>query len=80
MAEKHLLTQTTNEDVSAFLRARDFLLDHRKDYEAAYRGFHWPQLTTFNWALDYFDAYALGNNKLALWIVDDSGAETLITR
>jgi len=51
------------------------LLAHREDYETAYRDFRWPQLGKFNWALDYFDNYARGNNKPALWIVDDSGAE-----
>ena len=51
------------------------MLAHREDYETAYRDFRWPQLDKFNWALDYFDNYARGNNKPALWIVDDSGAE-----
>jgi acetyl-CoA synthetase len=62
-------------DLGRFLRARDFLLEHRDDYEAAYREFSWPQLDRFNWALDYFDDYAGGNSKTALWIVEDSGAE-----
>lgn len=58
-----------------FLSARDFLLRHREDYDTAYREFGWPHLDQFNWALDYFDPYARGNGKTALWIVDDSGAE-----
>ncbi|WP_206994953.1 AMP-binding protein [Trinickia mobilis] len=53
-----------------FLDARDFLLRHRTDYERAYREFAWPQLGEFNWALDYFDAMARGNDNPALWIVD----------
>ncbi len=62
-------------DARPFIEARDFLLQHRGDYDAATRGFHWPTLTRFNWALDYFDAYAVGNNKPALWIIDEDGSE-----
>jgi len=58
-----------------FLRARDFLLREREDYDAAYRGFAWPQLDTFNWALDWFDAYARGNDRLGLWLRDDAGGD-----
>ena len=66
---------TSVDSLTSFLAARDFLLAHRDDYETAYRDFRWPQLDTFNWALDYFDVYARGNAKPALWIVDDSGPE-----
>ena len=69
------MNQSAKSDVNAFLAARDFLLQHRNDYPLAYREFRWPQLTQFNWALDYFDGYARGNSKLALWIVDESGSE-----
>jgi len=65
----------SNPDLNAFLTARDFLLQHRSDYEFVYRNFRWPQLTHFNWALDYFDDYARGNQKTALWIVNESGSE-----
>jgi acetyl-CoA synthetase len=64
------------DDASEFLQARDFLLRHRADYEYAYRNFRWPELREFNWALDYFDAMAVGNDTTALWVVDESGAET----
>ncbi len=59
----------------AFVEARDFLLRHRSDYDTAYEGFRWPTLETFNWALDYFDPMARGNQTTALWIVDEHGAE-----
>jgi acetyl-CoA synthetase len=62
-----------------FLEARDFLLRHRTEYEIAYRGFRWPRLEEFNWALDYFDPMARHNSRIGLWIVDDSGAETRLT-
>lgn len=57
------------------LRARDFLLAHRDDYDTAYRDFRWPRLDTFNWALDWFDPLARGNSAPALWIVEESGAQ-----
>ena len=62
-------------DVTAFLAARDFLLAHRTDYAAAYAGFEWPKLQRFNWAFDYFDAMAEGNNEPALRIVRDDGTD-----
>jgi acetyl-CoA synthetase len=62
-----------------FLRARDFLLEHRLDYQSAYEQFRWPQLTEFNWALDYFDPMAIGNSRPALRVLDESGRETVRT-
>ncbi|WP_372410461.1 AMP-binding protein [Streptomyces luteireticuli] len=58
-----------------FRAARDFLLGHRADYEAACEGFVWPRPTTFNWALDWFDPLARGNDRTALWIVEEDGSE-----
>ena len=60
---------------SPFIQARDFLLDHREDYTSAYAGFRWPVLDRFNWALDYFDGLAQHNQRLALWLVDETGTE-----
>ncbi|MBC9071413.1 AMP-binding protein [Thauera sp. CAU 1555] len=62
-----------------FLQARDFLLAHRTDYATAYAGFRWPQLTEFNWALDYFDVMARGNDAPALWIVEEDGREARLS-
>jgi acetyl-CoA synthetase len=59
----------------SFLEARDFLLAHRTDYEAARRDFRWPRLERFNWALDYFDEMAKGNDRTALWVVGETGGE-----
>lgn len=66
-------------DIDAFLAARDLLLRLREDHEAACREFRWPQLGQFNWALDYFDRMAAGNERAALWIVTESGGETRLS-
>jgi acetyl-CoA synthetase len=65
--------------MNTFLEARDFLLRHRDDYETAYRGFRWPELGRFNWALDWFDVLARGNDRVALHVVDDDGSEERVT-
>jgi acetyl-CoA synthetase len=64
---------------SEFDQARNFLLTHRSDYAAALRGFSWPRLERFNWALDYFDRIAEGNSNPALFIVEEDGTETKLT-
>ncbi|QKG24102.1 AMP-binding protein [Actinomadura verrucosospora] len=58
-----------------FRGARDFLLAHRDDHATAYEKFRWPVLTGFNWALDWFDKIAEGNDAPALWIVQEDGSE-----
>ncbi len=60
---------------NAFRAARDFLFMHRDDYPTAYAGFRWPELDTFNWALDWFDVVARDNDRIALWIIEADGTE-----
>ncbi|GAA1836865.1 AMP-binding protein [Pseudonocardia ailaonensis] len=63
---------------AAFYSARDFLLANRTDYDAAVRGFRWPELTEFNWALDHFDAVAADEERgarKALWIIEADGRD-----
>src|SRR5437588_841570 len=40
--------------MTTFQDARAFLLKHRTDYDAAVKGFRWPDPVPFNWALDWF--------------------------
>src|SRR5579863_1037959 len=57
-----------------FKAARDFLLAHGGDYAAACRGFRWPVLNEFNWALDWFDselAQGSSSDALALRILGE---------
>jgi acetyl-CoA synthetase len=60
---------------ASFKAARDLLLATREDYAAAVAGFRWPRLGAFNWALDWFDTVAAGNDAPALWIVEEDGRE-----
>ncbi|MFW5416667.1 AMP-binding protein [Nocardiopsis sp. CNT-189] len=69
-----------NSATAAFREARDFLLEHREDYEAARRGFRWPAPERFNWVQDHFDPAAEEHpDRLALRIVDEEGGETRVT-
>ncbi|SFD98418.1 acetyl-CoA synthetase [Actinacidiphila alni] len=63
----------------AFRTARDYLLRHREDYDAARAGFDWPRPAEFNWALDWFDVVARDNGRTALWIVEEDGSELRVS-
>lgn len=68
---------STNTD--NFRTARDLFLGFEGDYESAVRDFEWPKLgPSFNWAVDWFDEIAEGNDQPALIILeeDGSGSET----
>ncbi len=65
-------------ELHKFLELRNFLLNV-KSYREAYEKFHWPHLTQFNWAIDYFDTIARGNKKLALICADENGMERKVT-
>ena len=68
-------TSTTN-----FRRARDQLLELRSDHPAASAAFVWPDVgDSFNWAVDWFDVIATGNDKTALWIVEEDGRELKVS-
>ncbi|MGZ0068451.1 AMP-binding protein [Microbacterium arborescens] len=65
---------------AAFRAARDFLLDNAHSPEAAHAGFTWPDVGDhFNWAVDWFDAIASGNDRIALHVVDEDGSERRVT-
>ncbi|MFE5284521.1 AMP-binding protein [Nocardia sp. NPDC056611] len=65
-----------NVNTEAYRAARDGLLAAATDYDAAVRDFEWPRLSgEFNWAIDWFDVIARGNDRPALWIVEEDGSE-----
>ncbi len=65
-------------DAQKFFDLRDFVLNV-KSYEKAVEGFKWPRITKFNWALDYFDTIAEGNDKTALIFADTKGKEEKVS-
>jgi acetyl-CoA synthetase len=73
--ERAMSNAGPQDSLGAFLAARDVLREHRTDQPAAVRGFQWPRLGRFNWALDYFDSMARGNERPALHIVNEDGSE-----
>jgi acetyl-CoA synthetase len=67
-----------------FQQARQFLLDNRADYDAAIKGFQWPEPVPFNWAIDWFDAVLArapeSRDRYGIWIVDvATGEEAKLT-
>jgi len=62
-----------------FAQARDFLQQHRLDYDTAYANYQQPQFDHFNWALDFFDQEAKDNHTPALWVVEEDGSEQKIS-
>jgi len=73
----HLSLNSMKTSTQEFLKARNFLLQHRDDYETAYRDFQWPKLEAFNWALDWFDIYAQGNQQTALHLISDASEKKI---
>ena len=58
-----------------FIELRDQLLRLREDWAGARREFRWPAFEEFNWARDYFDVIAAGNEAVALRLIDDAGTD-----
>src|ERR1700712_4851323 len=59
--------------IENYRAARDLLVAKRTDYAAAVEAFEWPELgERFNWAIDWFDTIARGNDREALIV---SGAD-----
>ena len=60
---------------NAFIELRDRLLREGISHAQALESFHWPAFAQFNWARDYFDRIAAGNDRPALRVVDDAGRD-----
>ena len=74
----HDKRMTSSTSTDAFRAARDLLLAHREDYDAARRSFAWPELDEFNWALDWFDVIAAEHPaRIALRILSDDSDVSL---
>src|ERR671926_1454897 len=56
--------------------ARDQLLALHGDHAKAVAEFRWPGFDgPFNWAVDWFDSWARGNERTGLHIVEEDGRE-----
>jgi acetyl-CoA synthetase len=69
-------------DSTTSLRAaRDFLLEHRTDYDTAYARFGWPRPQHFNFAIDWFDAVLAAEHphRTALHLIEADGSEARYT-
>lgn len=64
---------------NAFIELRDRLLREGIPHEKALQSFHWPTISHFNWASDYFDRVAAGNDRPALRVVDDAGRDQVLS-
>ncbi|MCU1569940.1 MAG: AMP-dependent synthetase [Naasia sp.] len=63
-----------------FRSARDGLIALRDDHLRASGEFEWPDVgPAFNWATDWFDSIARGNDRIALWIVEEDGREQRVS-
>ena len=59
----------------SFRAARDHLIALRTDHDVAVREFRFPDVgEQFNWAIDWFDVIARGNDDTALVIVEEDGS------
>ncbi|MEV7006689.1 AMP-binding protein [Streptosporangium sp. NPDC051022] len=70
----------TGDNTEIYREARDLLLDLRGKHAEAVGRFAWPRFDgPFNWAADWFDVVARGNDRTALWIVEEDGSEARYT-
>jgi acetyl-CoA synthetase len=66
-------TPSATSATDVFRSARNELLGWRGDYRAAVSGFSWPDVgDRFNWAVDWFDVVARGNDAPALSILEEA--------
>ena len=65
---------------AAYRQARDALLSLAGQHDRALVEFRWPEVgERFNWATDWFDAIARGNEACALWVVEEDGSEQKVS-
>ncbi len=74
----------TNPDAThatdAYRAARDQLLALRGNHDRAVAEFGWPDLgDRFNWAHDWFDAFARGNDRPGLVVIEEDGSTQRLT-
>jgi acetyl-CoA synthetase len=70
------MSQEREDPASAIRAARDHLFRFRTDYDGAVRGFRWPEISRFNYALDWFDVIGRERDREALRVVSEAGSES----
>lgn len=71
---------TPSEATQRYRAARDQILTWRGKHEDAVREFSFPDLgERFNWAIDWFDVIARGNDTNALVVVEEDGSSREVT-
>ncbi|HEV7171705.1 AMP-binding protein [Pedococcus sp.] len=70
----------TAASTAAYRQARDTLVALAGQHDRALAEFRWPDVgERFSWAIDWFDAIARGNDRTALWIVEEDGFERRVS-
>ncbi|WP_131106186.1 AMP-binding protein [Ornithinimicrobium sufpigmenti] len=70
----------TSDATTAYRAARDQLLELQGHPERARAQFRFPDVgERFNWAVDWFDAIARGNDSPALIVVEEDGGDQTLT-
>ncbi len=73
-------TDVAGAATAAYRAARDRLLELHGDHARASAEFRWPDVgPRFNWAVDWFDAVARGNDRPALLVVEEDGSSEGLT-
>ena len=70
----------SSDATAAFREARDLLLSLQGDPDRARAEFRYPDVgPVWNWAVDWFDAVARGNDRTALIVVEEDGTHRSLT-
>jgi acetyl-CoA synthetase len=67
--------------VTTLRAARDFLFEHRSDYDTAYARFDWPRPEEFNFGIDWFDGVLTAEHphRPALRLIEADGTDASYT-
>ncbi len=79
-AYRSKVSPMTTDATTRYRQARDRLVALKGQHEQAVSEFVFPDVgDRFNWAIDWFDAFARGNDRNGLVIVEEDGESTEVT-
>lgn len=79
-AYRSKVSPMTTDATTRYRQARDRLVALKGQHEQAVSEFVFPYVgDRFNWAIDWFDAFARGNDRNGLVIVEEDGESTEVT-